>query len=115
MGIHIDTSEVNKLAVDLARAPATVRPKVSQAIRKTALDIEGDAKILAPVDTGALRSSIGSDIAPMSAEVGPTVEYGGFVEWGTSRMGPQPYMSPAFDRRVPGLVRAIEAAAEDVL
>jgi hypothetical protein len=41
-------------------------------------------------------------------EVGPTVDYGMFVEAGTSRMGPQPYMRPAFDRRAPILEQILE-------
>jgi hypothetical protein len=51
----------------------------------------------------------------MSAEVGPTVEYGLFQEIGTSTMPPQPYMAPAFDRRVPGYELALAQVAEQEL
>lgn len=115
MGRHIDTSEVRALALDLAKAPGKVQRRASQAIRKTAHDIEADAKALAPVDTGNLRNSIGSEVGLLEAEIGPTAEYGGYVEEGTSRMAPQPYLRPAYDRRVPALQRALGQAAEDIL
>ena len=102
-----DTSALQKLAVELGEADARVTDRVSAAIRKTALDIEADAKALAPVDTGALKNSISSDIKPLSAEIGPSTSYAHFVEHGTSRMAAQPYMGPAFERRVPGLEKAI--------
>lgn len=102
-----DTSALQKLAVDLGQADAKVTGLVSKAIAKTALDIEADAKALAPVDTGLLKNSISSDIKPMSAEIGPSTHYAHFVEHGTSRMAAQPFMGPAFERRVPGLEKAI--------
>jgi HK97 gp10 family phage protein len=34
----------------------------------------------------------------LTAEVGPTAEYGAFVEYGTSRMRAQPYMTPASEQ-----------------
>lgn len=114
MRIDIDTSEVRRLAVDLSKAPARVQRGAGQAIRKTAFDIERDAKILSPVDTGALKNSISTSISAggLSAEIGPTVRYAHFVEEGTSRMSPQPYMRPAADRNTPGLERALGQAAE---
>lgn len=115
MGVHIDTSEVDRLIVDLGKAPATVTRKASQAIAKAAHDIEHDAKLLAPVDTGFLKNSISSTVEELSAEIGPTAEYGGYVEEGTSRQSPQPYLRPAFDRRKEGLVQALEQIIGDTL
>lgn len=87
--MDIDSSEVRKLAVDLPLAGGKVGARTSAAIRKTAFDIERDAKILAPVDTSDLVNSISTDFegdgrfASMSAEIGPTVTYGDEVEYGT--------------------------------
>lgn len=119
--MEIDTSELNALAVDLVRLSGTVGAKAAAALVKTTLDIEADAKVFVPVDTGNLRNSIGHDITGdgrfgvIEAEIGPTADYGVFVEYGTSRMPPQAYMGPAFDRRVPGYVSALEQIAGDVL
>lgn len=121
MGVHIDTSEVRKLAVDLNRAGGRVGAKTAQVIRKTAHDIQADAQQLAPVDTGALKNSISVSFegdgrfGGMSAEIGPTVDYGLYVEEGTSRMAPQPYLSPAFDRRAPIMETALGRVVEDIL
>jgi len=121
VGVHIDTTEVRKLAVDLHRAGARVGAKSAQVIRKTARDIEGDSKTLCPVDTGNLKNSISVDFegdgrfGAMSAEIGPTADYGHYVEDGTSRMSPQPYMGPAFDRRAPIMQTALGKVVEDIL
>jgi HK97 gp10 family phage protein len=113
--IKVEMSQVIKLDAELAATSAVVAERVSAAIAKTAFDIEADSKALCPVDTGFLRGSISSDIKPLEAEIGPTAEYGAYVEYGTSRAGPQPYMTPSFDRRSSSLISAIEQAAGDIL
>lgn len=120
---HFDTSEVRRLALDLGRqgAAGSVGAKGARVLRKVAGDIERDAKILCPVDTGNLRNSIGTDIfgdgrfGTISAEIGPTAEYGHYVEEGTSRQAPQPYLGPAFDRRVSTFEQAVARVAADIL
>ncbi|MFJ2298155.1 HK97-gp10 family putative phage morphogenesis protein [Oerskovia paurometabola] len=115
MSFSIDASELNALAADLSNVAGKIGPKVQTVMRKTARDIEADAKAFAPVDTGNLRSTIGhSDLrtvgqsGTLEVEIGPTANYGVFVEFGTSRMAPRAFMGPAFDRRSPGFVSALE-------
>lgn len=115
MSFSIDASELNALAADLSNVAGKIGPKVQTVMRKIARDIEADAKAFAPVDTGNLRSSIGhSDLrtvgqsGTLEVEIGPTANYGVFVEFGTSRMAPHAFMGPAFDRRSPGFVSALE-------
>lgn len=122
MTLSIDTSEVRALASRVAGAGQRIGATGSAILRKTAYDIEGDAKALAPVDTGALRSSISTSISgdgrsgQMAAEIGPTVEYGVYQEYGTSTQPGTPFMGPAYDRRVPGFTEALaQAAAAEVL
>lgn len=114
---HIDTSELNRLAVDLGKAPAKAVVLGSRAIRKTAADIEGTAKQLAPVDTGNLRNSISSSVSltGLVAEIGPTADYAAYVEEGTSKMAPQPYLAPAFSRHSGELVKAFEQISDKLL
>lgn len=120
-GVFVDTSQLNRLAVDLVKVTGTMGAATAEVIRKTAADIERDAKILCPVDTGFLRNSITTSFtgdgrtASMEAEIGPTAEYGRFVEEGTSTHAPQPYMGPAFDRHVPVMVSALELLTRDIL
>jgi len=72
---------------------------VSRYVLRKAILVENAAKVLCPVDTGRLRASIGISKHPTAAgmvvHVGTTVEYGGYVERGTSRMRARPYLAPA--------------------
>lgn len=117
----IDMTEINTLAVSLESAAGTVGARASQVVRKTAHDIEAQGKQFAPVDTGNLRNSIGSTVTGdgrfgiIEAEIGPTANYGAYVEFGTSRHGPAAYMGPALDRHTPGFVAALEQLGGDVL
>lgn len=119
MTVTADFSELHALAVDFARAGATVGSRASAVLRKTLFAVEGDAKIMAPYEFGTLRDSIGTTItgdgrfAAMSGEVGPTVDYGIWQEIGTEVMAPQPYMGPAFDRHVGPYVAAMGATATE--
>ena len=119
MARSIDSSELRALAAQLNAAAARSPELVQAVMGKTLADVQGDAQSLAPVDTGNLRSSISRDLVrddtSITGEVGPTAAYGWFVENGTSRSGPQPYMGPAFDRRLPALEAALGQIAGDVL
>lgn len=116
-----DASDFYQLAARFESAAGRIGAPLSAAVRKTAFDIEADAKVLAPVDTGTLENSISTTITgdgrtgSIDAEIGPTAEYGSFVEYGTSRMGPQPYMAPAAERHIPGLEKAIGLLGGEVL
>lgn len=108
--MHVDVSEVMALARDIQRNADAVPGLARAAVAKNAYDVTATAQTLAPVDTGALKSSISADINDLSYEVGPTVEYGVYQEEGTSEMAAQPYLGPAFDQESP----AIEDALGDI-
>lgn len=118
MGVKIDISQVIGYSTRLRNAGTTTGAKAAQALRKTAFDIEADAKILAPIDTGNLRNSISTTVTgdgrhgQMSAEIGPTAEYGIYQEYGTSTQPGKPYLTPAFDRRVGPFEAALSKIAE---
>lgn len=120
-GIEVDASELNALVVDLGLAGARAGAAVSVVVRKTALRVEAEAKAFAPVDTGNLRNSISGEITSdgrsdaVEAVVGPTASYGAFVEFGTSRHGPQAFMGPAFDRAQPDFLAALAQIVGDAL
>lgn len=145
VGIEWDTAQVAHLEADLSKAPAVGLRVASQAIRKTAMAIEADGKTFCPVDTGNLRGSISSDIAALEATIGPTADYGLYVEMGVphsyiirARDGgflrfvvdghvvytrqvvhppsaPQPYMRPAADRNIPTLEQALQQVGGEIL
>lgn len=53
------------------------------------------ARSKAPVVTGQLRDSITIIRVFSNLEVGPTVNYAPYVEFGTSKMEAQPFLQPA--------------------
>lgn len=71
--------------------------------------IETHAKVLCPVDTGTLRTSIMVDeVTPTRAVIAPHTEYAEHVEFGTSRQAAQPYMRPALDEHEVEIINAVE-------
>lgn len=99
-----------------SRLPAVsdeIRRQVSQVVRKAAFDVEANAKVLAPVDTGALRASIQTTVTgELSAEVSVGAEYGPHVEYGTVHAGAQPFLTPAVDLVGPEFTQAVAAAVQ---
>lgn len=119
--MRFDVSELRGLESDLKKGAAKVEKVAPLVVKKSASDIEATAKILAPVDTSNLMNSIGVDPHGLSADIGPTAEYGGYVEYGTSNedgspRGPaQPYMGPAFEKHAPKFEQALGKIAEKIL
>ena len=109
-------SDLARFAEDLRENADTLTRRASQVVRKAALDTMADAKTLAPVDTGNLRGSITTDTrtGDLSAVVEATANYAAYVEFGTRRMRPQPYMRPAQDRNTDPFMDAIAQLADGV-
>lgn len=84
----IDNTELFKNATDEA---------IERALEAIGITAEGYAKLLCPVDTGRLRNSITHDVrkSEKAVYIGTNVEYAPYVEMGTSRTRPQPYLQPA--------------------
>lgn len=101
--------DLRRLSVNLRTAGLRAGMQARVVVRKVAADIEASAKALAPVDTGNLKSSITTsrNASGFAAEVGPTANYGIFLELGTSRMPPQPFMGPAADHHTPVFEQAM--------
>lgn len=109
------------LSADLTSAGRQIGQRARAVVRKTAYDIEASAKAIAPVDTGNLKNSIShSDLrigtsGQLVAEIGPTANYGIFLELGTSRMPAQPFMGPAADRHTPSFEAAMQQLGAEAL
>lgn len=115
--------ELRSLAKALDFSQAKTRDKAKDVVRKSAFAVERGAKVRAPVDTGNLRNSINTTLfgtgltgtSPIGAEIGPEVRYGEFVERGTWKMAPQPFLGPAFDEVEPSFVAALDDLAQQAL
>lgn len=79
------------------RIAAAMDQALAKALEEVGLVAEGYAKKACPVDTGRLRNSITHQVRPSekSVYIGTNVEYAPYVELGTSRMKPQPFLRPA--------------------
>ena len=80
-------------------------------VAKAAHDIEAAAKAKVPVRTATLQRSIHTVISAggLTATVGPSVDYGAYVEFGTRHMGARPYMRPAAEAVYPRFTDAMKA------
>jgi len=120
--MEFDASELTHLALDLEREAGRVGAETAATFRKTGADIQRDARALAPLgETGDLRRSITTSVVgdgrfgAIAVEVGPTVDYAHFVEDGTSRQAPQPFMAPAAAKHVPTLITKVDGIAGSIL
>ncbi len=98
-----------------------VEAKVDKATKKgltdLVIDIANDAFKLCVVDTGNNRRSIKYEVGPgkpvarneLEGAIYSTSGYGGYLETGTVRMDPRPYIKPAFDMNKKKLPKNIKA------
>ena len=78
-----------------------IKDVLGKAVAQVALEIERDAKIDCPVDTGTLSRSIASSQIPApdpTWQVGTNITYAPWVEFGTSRMTAKPFLGPAVEK-----------------
>ncbi len=108
-------SALRELIVAFEKAKGEAPAGAEQVVARTCLAIEGTAKVLAPVRTGALRNSITSEVQGTHGEVYTDISYAIFQEQGTSRMPPHPYLGPAADRHTPAFEQAIEQLGGELL
>ena len=68
-------------------------------LQSAAFQVEAEAKVRAPVDTGALKNSIHTERKKAGLYwVADGVLYGIYQELGTSRMSAHPFMVPAVEK-----------------
>ena len=90
-GITLDTRRLDEIARSLDM-------NTDQVLRSLAFQVEAEAKKRAPVDTGALKSSIMTNRKGKGWYwVQDGVEYGIYQELGTHKMRAQPFMVPAVE------------------
>lgn len=89
--IRLDTRELDRLIKELGG-------KKEAALMAIATEIKQDAAFLAPYKTGALSNSITTEkVDENRARVGPTVDYGIYLELGTHNMKPRKFLWPAVE------------------
>lgn len=72
---------------------------------------EGDAP---NTDTGRLVNSIQVEVKDATVDVGTTLEYGAYLEFGTKKMKARPWLFPAFERQKKKVFELIEKGVNAV-
>ena len=110
-----DVSGLRKLAADLRRAD--YRGELGGVVRKVADNMAASARRRAPIETGSLRASIRAEHpGDLTSTVIADDEASFYVEFGTSRKGPRPFMTPSGNEAGRALDRAlIRAISKSVL
>ena len=106
-----------KLTVDdeaIKRLSAAIDQAVTTGLLKGAYEVERQAKIFSPVDTGTLRRSIKTENVKKnnnkySIAVSPSVAYAEFVErpGPVRRTGQRPFLAPALVQAFPRIINHI--------
>ena len=106
MSLKIDVTGVDKLVERLNQMTAIKEP-VAEAMELYLEKVVTDAKSIVPVRTGTLQRSIMFSGGDGEYQVGSRVFYAPFVEYGTSRMRPQPFLTPALLWNIQALKEAL--------
>jgi HK97 gp10 family phage protein len=87
----------------------TIQDDARRILEEGAENIESTARALAPVRTGALQASIYAEVQDVKGIiVGARRSYARFVEYGTHRMAPRPYLAPAINEHQPMIQEALD-------
>lgn len=97
--VYIPDAELQQFLSKLKDASEEVKKKAAFELTATALDIDKNAKGYCPVKTGRLKSSIKHRKLTqdgLNHLISTNVVYAPFVEKGTSKQRPQPFLRPAY-------------------
>lgn len=99
---------VNPTVVRLTALADATDGILGENMEKACQQLRDETKARCPVDTGHLKQSYDYDVQEESSRtvgyVGTSVEYAGYVEYGTRHMQAQPHARPA-----------LEASREDIV
>lgn len=92
--------------------------RLESAMQTAVSIVEADAKDRAPYEYGTLESSIASEVKAdvknaVKGYVGSNIEYAPFQEFGTSKMGAQPYLQPAIEANRSRILALFQAAVHE--
>lgn len=96
------------------------KARLTKAVLAGSLVVREHAVEKCPYKTGNLRSSIHPDLlvdteTRVVMNIGTDVEYAVYVEKGTSKMAPRPYLQPALDENKDEIVAEIRLALKHLI
>jgi HK97 gp10 family phage protein len=118
--VEISVTGTDAIAKQLGDAADALIPTIDAAVEAGAELIQDMAITLVPVRTGLLKSTIhveptGQMMERLVRAGGGTVTYAAYVEYGTRKMGAQPYMRPSRDASEAEIVNLITRAVLKLL
>jgi HK97 gp10 family phage protein len=93
--VRINTAQVDAFERRLRAAAQSVENEGREWQQEWGEELADEMQVMAPVDTGRLRDSI-DQVEPGGIAI--SAPYWRFVEYGTSRMAPRPFIGPAIRR-----------------
>lgn len=109
----ITTTGLDTLILDLTKAAVTAEVRTRKEMLEEGESLAETMRSYAPVLSGALRDSIEVEVVGSGVEIGPTVDYAHFPEYGTAHMAPEPYAGPSADKHAgPFATRILDAGAD---
>jgi len=117
--VRFELVGADRLVARLGKASMSLDSKTVDGLNEVADRIVDDAKGIVPVDTGSLQKSIrkqhhiseghihnigvSAGGYVVNPKTGKSVNYASYLEYGTSRMAPRPFLSPALEMNRPFL------------
>ena len=108
MELKVEIIGVEDLTERIDRAVGSLDEKVTAGLEIIGEEIVADAKAFAPVKTGRLRDSIGKRVAGLNLEVYADADYAAYVEYGTGRTSPHPFLRPALEANRADLIAVLK-------
>ena len=102
--------DVKDFSKDVKSAYEQARERSLEIIGLTA---EGYAKKTVPTQHGRLKNSITHAVDGKDVIIGTNVEYAPYLEFGTTRMKPRPFMVPAIERNREWIKNKLAAVVKD--
>jgi HK97 gp10 family phage protein len=99
----------------LAAFAGKIEKEVEMELDVVSADMVDLSRSLVPVRTGFLRDSIFHHVAGFTLDFGAEADYASYVEFGTSKTPPRPYLRPALDGSSQKILDAIMTGALNAL
>jgi len=118
--IVLEIEGLAELQAALKKFPQEWKRTTSEALGPGLALLESGSKREAPVDTGALRASIGSEIvrgpgSEIIGKVGSALEYAPYQEYGTRFQPGKPFLRPTLERYKDRVVKMFEEGISKAL
>lgn len=114
VGFSVSVTGLEAVIAAFTSAGVEAAAKAGIALAEATNKVSETAKSTAPRQTGALSGSITPSVSGTVGEVTAGIRYAGFVEYGTYKDAPQPYMGPALDAVAPSFIADMQSIAADV-